>query len=604
MRYLDYKMMRTALAALAIIVALAACHDGSGAADSSDEGGGDDAAVTEAGFSEAQIAAEDGLILEFTEPMDTASVESHLLAYSGDVDVLASLSEGKADDAAERIEGISVIWSDDDTVARVKFPLPHCQSATAYLNPDGVLTREGAALGGDVRRAVVTRGPNYVDFDGECKGDIAFPYINERFSEYDFFLLTYSQVKSLFLGEDVDPIEDLVDRPGVYQYDTESPGITVDLGFVDGGQTGVPSFGLGAGALLFSGYTDEAEEMVPKTSIGSEFGKDLKQFSSLGDLDGDGAWDMAMTIEPQDGVRDVYVIMGSADILDKGLEPLISDFDEQHLQYVYNDMSKPFCGGEREARHAVGDFDGDGRNDMTICHTSAAAGEDSINVIMGSDEFVLSKFGDMTISNSFDDSGFTLQRVAAADVNGDLHSDLVVTYVESLQRQLKDNVGAGALIIPGSAAFGENIVASEAAVVDIAMPDSRAVLAEALGDINADGYHDFALTAVDVSIDMGLYSTYIFLGRSDAEWQARDWSYADADHSFEGSYDEESEALESYLFARKAGDLNNDGVDDIVVAVHRMDSLEDREDMYYYLGRASGGLRKLVRIQTYYEYLD
>lgn len=103
------------------------------------------------------------------------------------------------------------------------------------------------------------------------------------------------------------------------------------------------------------------------------------------------------------------------------------------------------------------------------------------------------------------------------------------------------------------------------------------------GDVNADGYDDFLITATrndEAGLDSG--QVYLILGRPEADW-GMDYPLAQADASFLG----EAEDDRLGRSAAGAGDVNGDGYDDFLIgSISSDDGGVDAGESYLFLGRA------------------
>lgn len=203
----------------------------------------------------------------------------------------------------------------------------------------------------------------------------------------------------------------------------------------------------------------------------------------------------------------------------------------------------PYSVGTKPLALAVGDFNGDGHSDLAV----ADYGTSSVQVLLGNGRGRLTPAPGSPFA-----VGTGPTSIAAGDVNGDGHLDLVTT-----------NFGAGTVsVLLGNGSGGFTPAASSPLTVG-ASP--RAI---ALGDFNGDGHLDLAV---------GTYSpgtVEIFLGNGSGDFTEHD----------------------DYTLASLAGvgvvvaaDLNGDGHTDLVVTTSDEGNNYGYSSVFVLLGDGSGG---------------
>jgi hypothetical protein len=173
----------------------------------------------------------------------------------------------------------------------------------------------------------------------------------------------------------------------------------------------------------------------------------------------------------------------------------------------------------------------------------------------------------------------------AGDVNGDGYDDFLITSPQNSSNGLQS--GKVYLILGREAAdwgWDYPLSQADAGFVGEHADDRAGRSAVGAGDVNGDGFDDFLIGAVfsdDVGTDAG--ETYLILGRQEVDW-GQNYILSGADASFIG------EAAGDEVGRRVvfAGDVNQDGFDDILVAGSRNDEAgEDAGKAYLILGRAA-----------------
>jgi hypothetical protein len=182
--------------------------------------------------------------------------------------------------------------------------------------------------------------------------------------------------------------------------------------------------------------------------------------------------------------------------------------------------------------------------------------------------------------NSGDNSG----RVAAAgDVNNDGYDDILI----GASSNNEGGYGAGQtyLILGRPTANWQmdlDLSAANASFIGEGSYNSSGVSVAGAGDVNNDGFDDILIGAIG-SCEGGFQAgqTYLILGRPTANWQM-DLDLSEANASFIG---EESFDMSGYSVAG-AGDVNNDGYDDILIgAPYNDEKVSNAGQTYLILGR-------------------
>lgn len=211
---------------------------------------------------------------------------------------------------------------------------------------------------------------------------------------------------------------------------------------------------------------------------------------------------------------------------------------------------------------SAGDVNGDGYSDVLI----GAYGAFSVGkayLYLGSSEG-LSTTASWSASGEANYSGFGYG-LAATDINGDGHSDLIISAYG-----YGDNTGK-VYVFPGSTS-GPMLAASD--VVTGSIPgDYFGYAVSAAGDVNGDGYGDVMVGAFGVLNKTG--RTYVYQGSSSGLNTVALWM-------------EDGEQSNGFFGASisSAGDVNGDGFADVLVGAHGVSSSTGKA--YVYLGSVSG----------------
>lgn len=366
---------------------------------------------------------------------------------------------------------------------------------------------------------------------------------------------------------------------------------------VDAGAVNV-IHGTGAGGLSASGdqFWDQDETGVLDTSETADF---FGVALAAGDFDGDGYLDLAVGV-PYEDVGDatdagaVHVLYGSG-------AGLSATGDQVFHQDVVSVEGAAEEGDAFGTSLAVGDFNGDGRDDLAVgvpwedVGTMDHAG--CVNVLYGSG-VGLSATGDQLWHQDASDIQGTAEpgdqfgySLAAGDFNRDGYDDLAVGVVNEA---VGSTVGVGAVnIIYGSAdglaaAGNEWFHQDTTGILDVCETDDGFGWALAAGDLNGDGHDDLAVGVPgedfagkdDVGAVNVLYGSGAGLGvTGDQFW------HQDVVGAANGA--EEGDRFGRVL---TAGDFNGDGRADLAVGIPYEDngSTEDTGAVHVFYGSSSG----------------
>ena len=275
----------------------------------------------------------------------------------------------------------------------------------------------------------------------------------------------------------------------------------------------------------------------------------------LGDVNGDGFDDVAVNT----GGSDNYVIFGNED--NASSELLLSDLDGTN-GFAIEDS---FIVGIRGA----GDFNGDGISDLIV-----AQNYDEVTIVFGSDQGdfganldfdELDNSNSITITdfdnqNSFPVVGFDVSGVE--DINNDGLDDIAVVnssseneaivqilFGSSDQRSFGNSLNSPAIEESNGFTITGLTSAEEGTRISVSV--------DSAGDFNGDGINDLILGAEEIFLDgESVAASYLIFGR-EGDFQADiDLTDIDGTNGF---------VIPETSVVSGAGDLNSDGVDDIVV---------------------------------------
>lgn len=203
---------------------------------------------------------------------------------------------------------------------------------------------------------------------------------------------------------------------------------------------------------------------------GSDFGRSI---TGIGDFNGDGFSDFAVGAPSSGGnAGTVFIYSGNVNGLPGTPTSSITG------------MAGEFLGTEVSA---IGDINGDGLTDLMV------AGQDNVSLVFGTDSAA-------TRNISFATGGYSvLGGGGVGDFNGDGYDDFVIT--------LGDSGGSKSYVVfgrdfPTNATYDLNFLKDSANALELnysGVNNTGTVNVSAIGDINADGYEDFAIGLPDAN---------------------------------------------------------------------------------------------------------
>ncbi len=297
---------------------------------------------------------------------------------------------------------------------------------------------------------------------------------------------------------------------------------------------------------------------------GDQSGKDV---SDAGDVDGDG-YDDVLIGGPNidDGATNgggVYLVMGG----DLGTVPDYQLYDSETLL-----MGEGAGDRVGEAQAAAGDVDGDGLADVLVgAGSNDDAGTDAGKAYLVFGDSLVS--GDMSLADAdygwtgeaaADKAGFSVDGVG--DLDGDGLDDLVIGAWGN------DDGGANAgkvYVVLSSAlpAHASSLASATYALVGEGADDYAGYSAVFAGDVDADGTADLLVGAYgDAPAGTRSGRSYLVYGSTLSGTATLD--LASADHRFAG----EAASDLSGIRVAAAGDVDNDGMDDLLIGAPANDA--------------------------------
>jgi hypothetical protein len=336
--------------------------------------------------------------------------------------------------------------------------------------------------------------------------------------------------------------------------------------------------------------------LIPGQSAGDQAGFSV---SAAGDLNNDGIDDLIVSAPGDDGnsVRagSAYVLFGGDD----------SNFDLSRLDGSLGFKLAGTAAGDQAgfAVSVLGDVNGDGFDDVAIGAFGADAGSEDA----GAAYVVFGRAGGFTATSALSDlngtTGFKLSGLAASDfagrsVNaaGDVNGDGLADFIVGVPKADAGGIDAGAAYVVFGRDSGFTAVfdpdtldgTTGFTMVGSGTGDMTGEAVSSAGDINGDGYDDFILGApyADTNgADAG--AAYVVFGK------ASPFAADIAVSALDGN-----NGLRIYGFAAGdyggravagAGDVNGDGLDDIVVGAWGTDVAGNNDGVSYVIfGKRTG----------------
>jgi len=605
-----YRSLRTLSALFALFMAAGVWACGGSSAVTQDEGGEESGAeggieIT-LGDESSEAGGFDGLYLEFSEPMNAASVEANTTVG---MEPSESLVFSPALSSTVPYS-LTYHWFDDDTKAWVYGNFPCEYEVMVSIGPDA--ETKGAVKIGEtyvlVKKVGYGRRNCRFDIDGDHADDVA---VYDSLGENpQYYIIT---ARNLLRDLDREfSAGDVYDDPLVWQTASGiKAGPMVRIGRME---RAAPAYFAAASPDCFrivSGYdmdrqTFDATLKVAGATIGaSSVQAPYSGYGRAGDMDGNGTDDLYVTVKDEVGMRELdhltYLVFGpeatspgyradpadyDSDLLSE-LPAELYDYDMSYYYEVPLELAKDSCGTTH------GDFDGDGISELAHCRASGIIGfpyqrivipfgdgalPESLmkgsainNDVMLSQKMMythlmLEDFGipfasdlDYLVSGDFD---------GARNDEGRRTSDLAVPFIELVfsvpdkTMWIPGEMGMLVILNPGAEGYPKHtyqpgVIGTRILAADIDLDSGEFVYGGVAGDLDSDGRDDIGL----ITLKTDGNRIHIFKGRESMPEVMTDEETEAPDYAFVIDLD----TAHVPLRVEPAGDINRDGFGDLII---------------------------------------
>ncbi len=303
--------------------------------------------------------------------------------------------------------------------------------------------------------------------------------------------------------------------------------------------------------------------------------------AGAGDVNGDGFDDVAVGALSYDGR---FSNSGGAFVFFGGPGPLTSGSPRTAASAV---VSGQYGGsGFGIAVAGAGDVDGDGYDDLIVNESLYGDGQtfEGAAFVYSGGPYGLAGYPSpaATLESNQPSASFGFSVAGGGDVNGDGYDDVVVGALNYDSGQTDE--GAAFVFLGGPAGIANGSPGTAAAVLQGDQPDARFGTSVSIAaDVNGDGYSDVVVGAYLYEAGQtNEGAAFVFLGGPAG---IANGSAATAAATLQS---DQADSLFGYELSA-AGDVNNDGYDDVIVSALNYDSGQTNEGAaFVFLGGASG----------------
>ncbi|PTQ79847.1 integrin alpha [Nitrosomonas ureae] len=278
-----------------------------------------------------------------------------------------------------------------------------------------------------------------------------------------------------------------------------------------------------------------------------EAGSSLRSISNAGDVNGDGFDDVMVSLDR----ASVYVVLGESTGFDATMN--LTDLDG-------SDGSRLWGGGRFAEISDAGDVNGDGFDDVIVSSYKGT------NVVFGKAAGFGAAMNVSTLDggNGFHLSGGIRTVSSAGDVNGDGFDDVILGNPDAdLNGSIFDDEGSSYVVFGKASGFDATVEVSSLdgsngfRLNGVFRGDKSGASVSAAGDVNGDGFDDVIIGAPGAN-QYG--SSYVVFGKAAGFDAVMNLSAVNRSNGFRLDMNAPGSSSVS-----NAGDVNGDGFDDVIV---------------------------------------
>ncbi|MBE7381225.1 MAG: FG-GAP repeat protein [Leptolyngbya sp. SIO1E4] len=322
--------------------------------------------------------------------------------------------------------------------------------------------------------------------------------------------------------------------------------------------------------------------------------------SAAGDINSDGIDDLIIGASNVNtyGAGASYVVFGSDQGFSDSLE--LSDLDGSN-GFVINGINYDSSGGSVSS---AGDINGDGIDDLIIGASGANGLAGGGYVVFGSDQGFSDSLEQLDLDGS---NGFVINGIemfsrtgasvsSAGDINGDGIDDLIIG-ANGVFPNGKAYAGASYVVFGSDQGFSDSLELSDLdgsngfVINGIDANDASGFSVSGAGDLNGDGIDDLIIGAFEAAPNGNSYAgeSYVVFGSGQGFSASLELSNLDGNNGFVLNGIDIGDS--SGRSVSSAGDINGDGVDDLIIGAASADpnGNESAGESYVVFGRRSNG---------------